>query len=141
VAVPVLSNLYQNNPGQARKTTRRFLALSLALGLLLTIGIWTAAPLAVYLLGPAFEGSVIILRILSLVLIFKSGSFVMAASILATNQQAKRTLVQAVAAAFNIGANLMVAAWLGISGVAWVYVLTEVILLTGYAWIVWWTGK
>ena len=141
VAVPVLSNLYQNNPGQARKTTKRFLVLSLALGLLLTIGIWTAAPLAVYLLGPAFEGSVIILRILSLVLVFKSGSFVMAASILATNQQAKRTLVQAVAAAFNIGANLLVAAWFGISGVAWVYVLTEVTLLTGYAWIVWRTGQ
>jgi O-antigen/teichoic acid export membrane protein len=61
----------------------------------------------------------------------------MAASILAKNQQAKRTVVQAVAAGFNIISNLLVATWIGINGVAWVYVLTEVILLVGYSWIVW----
>ncbi len=137
VAVPVLSNLYRNHPDQARRTSARFILLSLGLGIILTFAFWTAAPVVVYLLGSSFQGSVDILRILSLVLIFKSGSFAMAASILATNQQAKRTMVQAVAAGFNILFNLLVASWIGIKGVAWVYVLTEVILLVGYGWIVW----
>jgi O-antigen/teichoic acid export membrane protein len=137
VAVPVLSNLYQNHPQQARRTAARFLVLSLGLGVILTVGFTAASSLIVILLGSAFEGSVDILRILSLVLFFKSGSFAMAASILAKNQQAKRTVVQAVAAGFNIISNLLVATWIGINGVAWVYVLTEVILLVGYSWIVW----
>ena len=137
VAVPVLSNLYKNHPGQAKKSAGRFILLSLGLGILLTTGFWAAAPLVMYVLGEAFQGSVAILRILSLVLIFKSVSFAMAASILATGQQAKRTMVRAAAAAFNIGANLLVVTRVGIDGVAWVYVLTEVILLTGYSWIVW----
>jgi O-antigen/teichoic acid export membrane protein len=137
VAVPVLSNLYQNHPQQARRTAARFFVLSLGLGVILTVGFTAASSLIVLLLGSAFEGSVDILRILSLVLFFKSGSFAMAASILATNQQAKRTVVQAVAAGFNIISNLLVATWIGINGVAWVYVITEVILLVGYSWIVW----
>jgi O-antigen/teichoic acid export membrane protein len=126
VAVPVLSNLYLNHPQQARRTAARFLLLSLGLGVILTAGFAAAAPLVVYLLGASFQGSVDILRILSLVLFFKSGSFALAATILATNQQAKRTMVQAVAAGFNILSNLLVATWIGI----------EVILLVGYGWIV-----
>jgi len=137
VAVPVLSNLYANHPQQARKTAIRFIILSAGLGVLLTAGFAVAAPLVVHLLGSSFKGSVEILRILSLVLLFKSVSFAMAAIILATNQQARRTGVQAVAAGFNILANFLVVYWIGINGVAGIYVLTEVILLAGYAWIVW----
>jgi O-antigen/teichoic acid export membrane protein len=137
VAVPVLSNLYKNHTQQARRTAVRFILLSIGLGVLLTAGFAAAAPLVVHLLGSAFKGSVEILRILSLVLLFKSVSFAMAAIILATNQQARRTGVQAIAAGFNIFSNILVVYWIGINGVAGIYVLTEVILVVGYAWIVW----
>ena len=137
VAVPVLSNLYKNQIQQARKTAVRFILLAAGLGALLTIGFAAVAPLLIYFLGSSYKDSVQILRILSLVLLFKSMSFSMAAIILATNQQARRTGVQAVAAAFNIFANILVVYWIGINGVAGVYVLTEVILLVGYSWIVW----
>ncbi|HSQ16859.1 MAG TPA: oligosaccharide flippase family protein [Anaerolineales bacterium] len=136
VAVPVLSNLYLHNPAQARKTARRTILLSLALGLLLSILFVAGAPVILYILGPSYQGSVDILRILSLVLFFKSGSLAIAAVILATDQQSRRTGVQAAAALINIGANWLVVNWLGIQGVAGVYVLTEIILLAGYAWIV-----
>ncbi|MCU0486810.1 MAG: oligosaccharide flippase family protein, partial [Anaerolineales bacterium] len=136
VAVPVLSNLYLHNPAQARKTARRTILLSLALGLLLSILFVAGAPVILYILGPSYQGSVDILRILSLVLFFKSGSVALAAVILATDQQSRRTGVQAAAALINIGANWLVVNWLGIQGVAGVYVLTEIILLAGYAWIV-----
>ena len=137
VAVPVLSNLYQNHTKQAGKTAIRFILLAVGAGSMLTIGFAAAAPLAVYLLGSSFQGSVDILRILSLVLLFKSISLALAAIILAKGQQARRTLAQAVAAGFNILANVAIVHWLGIHGVAGVYVMTEVILMIGYGWIVW----
>ena len=137
VAVPVLSNLYQDQPQQARRTAKRFIFLATALGVVLSAAFLAAAPLVVYLLGDSFQGSVAILRILSLVLLFKSISLVLAAIILATGQQARRSLIQAVAAGFNILSNLAVVYLYGINGVAWVYVITEVILITGYGWIVW----
>lgn len=137
VMVPVLSHLYQAHPFQARATARRAVFLSLALGLVLTLIFWVGAPLAVLVLGKSFVQSVGILRILSLVLFFKCLSFAMAAIIVATDQQARRTLVQAVAVAANVVLNLLVVSWAGIQGVAVVYVLTEVILLIGYARIAW----
>ena len=137
VAVPVLSNLFQNRPQQARRTSTRTILLSFGLGVCLTAGFAVGAPIVVKLLGPGYQDSVDIIRILSLVLLFKSGSYGMAAIILANDQQARRTLVQTVAAVINLLANLLVVYWVGIRGVAGVYVLTEFILLIGYSWIVW----
>ena len=137
VAVPVLSNLYQNHSQQAGRTAIRFTLLAVGAGSTMTVGFAVAAPLAVYVLGPSFQGSVEILRILSLVLLFKSISLALAAIILAKGQQARRMLAQAVAAGFNILANGAIVHWLGIHGVAGVYVMTEVILMIGYGWIVW----
>ncbi len=137
VMVPVLSNLYQNHQQQARKTALRTIGLSLLLGVGLTFVFILGSPLIITLLGPTYSGSVEILRILSWVLLFKSGSFAMAAILVATDQQVKRTSVQVIAAIANIVMNLMVVFWLGINGVAYVYVITEMILFAGYSWFVW----
>jgi O-antigen/teichoic acid export membrane protein len=137
VMVPVLSNLYQNNPQQARKTALRSIGLSLLLGIGLTLVFSFGSPLVITLLGSSYTGSVEILRILSWVLLFKCSSFAMAAILVATDQQVNRTSVQVVAAAVNIIMNLIVVYWIGINGVAIVYVLTEMILLVGYSWYVW----
>lgn len=137
VLVPVLSKFYQINPQQARRTALRSMLLLFSLGILLSVGFMAGAPLVTVLLGSAYQGSVEVLRILSLVLFFKCGSFAMAAIIIATDQQGKRAVVQAVAAGVNILGNLCVVNWLGIHGVAGIYVLTEIVLLIGYTWIVW----
>lgn len=137
VLVPVLSSLYQTHPLQARRTAKNTVILMFGLGMLLSMGFALAAPLVTVLLGASYQGSVEILRILSLVLFFKCGSFGMAAILVAIDQQVKRVLVQGVAVAANILGNLAVVNWLGIRGVAWMYVLTEMVLLIGYTWVVW----
>ncbi len=137
VLVPVLSSLYQDHPQQARRTAKNAVILLFGLGMLLSVGIAVGAPLMTVLLGSAFQGSVEILRLLSLVLFFKCGTFALAAILMAVDQQGKRALVQGVAVAVNILGNLAVVNWLGIRGVAGMYVLTEIVLLIGYAWVVW----
>lgn len=137
VMVPVLSHLYQHNPPQARRSAGRTVLLLAVLGVALSLAFALAAPLLVRILGPSYQASLDIMRIISLVLIFKSLSFGMAAIIVAANRQAQRTVVQAVAAAANILLNLLLVFRWGLPGVAVVYVITEVILLAGYTWIAW----
>jgi O-antigen/teichoic acid export membrane protein len=137
VMMPVLSNLFKNHPQQADKSARRTIFLLLGIGLLLTSIFFVGAPLVGLILGESYQPSVEILRILSLVLLFKCVSFAMAAIIIATDKQAKRPIVQTVAAGANILLNLAIVHVLGVRGVAGVYVVTEIILLAGYSWVVW----
>jgi O-antigen/teichoic acid export membrane protein len=137
VMVPVLSNLYKHQVNQAQKIAMRTIALSLAVGFGLAVVYFVGAPLIIKLLGPSYSGSVAVLRILSWVLLFKCGSFAMATILVAKNQQAKRVIIQVIAVTSNIVLNLLVVYKYGINGVAWVYVLTEIILFLGYSWYVW----
>ena len=136
VMVPVLSNLHQNHSQQAKKTAHHTILLSLLLGIGLTLLYYIGSPLIIPLLGPSYAGSVAILQILSWLLLFKCGSYAMAAILVATDQQVKRSSIQVIAAISNIVLNLLVVFWLGIKGVAFVYVITEVILFAGYTWLV-----
>jgi polysaccharide transporter, PST family len=137
VMLPVLSNLYKNHVDQARITAKRTVWLSLAVGLGLTLLYFFGAPFLPVILGPSYEGSVAVLRILSWILLFKCGSFAMATILVARNLQARRTLIQVVAASMNIILNLLIVYKYGINGVAVVYVLTEIVLFSGYSGSVW----
>ncbi len=137
VMLPVLSNLFEHHPDQAQKTANRTIFLSILVGIGLTAAYFLGAPLVTTLLGQSYKGSVEVLRILSLVLLFKCGSFALAAIMVATNQQVKRTSIQVIAAIANIVLNLLVVFRFGINGVACVYVITEIILFAGYSWFVW----
>ena len=136
VMTPVLSNLYAKNPAQAKITARRTILLLTLVGALLSVAFVVAAPLLVSFLSESFQESLIIMRILSIILFFKSGSIAMAAILVARGQQSQRTAVQALTVALNVALNLLVILKYGIHGVAVVYVLTELVLLVGYSWLV-----
>jgi O-antigen/teichoic acid export membrane protein len=136
VILPVLSNLFANHVEQAWLTAKRSLWLLMALGAALSIALYFLAGLLVSLLGTSFGGSQEILQILSVILFIHSISFGMAAILVAVNEQAKRTVVQAIAVAVNGVFNLVAVSVFGIRGVAYVYVLTELVLLGGYSWLV-----
>jgi O-antigen/teichoic acid export membrane protein len=121
--------------------TKLMLGMGL-LGLFLTLGTWLSAELVVQLLlGPSYEQTGQILQIMSLLLLAKAGSFATAAVLVAGDRQHQRVRVQTVIAILNLGLNLFVVQWAGIKGVAWVYVLTELLLFVGYAAFVWqWWG-
>jgi len=137
VMMPVLGNLFKNHPHQAKQTAKRTILLLFVIGIVLMLIFMIGAPLFGLILGETYQPSVDILKILSLVLLFKCVSFAMAAIIIATDKQAKRPVVQFVAAGVNIILNLAIVNILGVSGVAGVYVITEIILLVGYSWVVW----
>jgi O-antigen/teichoic acid export membrane protein len=137
VMLPVLSNLYKHHPEQAEKTALRTIFLSLLVGVGLTLLFFVGAPLITKLLGQSYVESIEVLKILSWVLLFKCGSFALATIIVAKNLQAKRTLIQVVAATSNIVLNFLIVYNFGINGVALVYVVTEIILFLGYSWYVW----
>jgi len=137
VMVPVLSRLYPNNPRQFRLTTLRMLFLLLAIGVGLAGLTTLGTPLVIAVLGKSFGETLVILRILSILLIFKCPNMGIAAVIVVTGKQAKRVGVQVVAVLFNLLLNLVVVYRFGIRGVAVVYVLTELLLLAGYSWVAW----
>jgi O-antigen/teichoic acid export membrane protein len=100
------------------------------------IALFFGAKYFVLLLGTAYAGSQEILQILSIILFIHSLTFGVAAILVATNQQTKRSIIQAIAVVINIGLNFLVIERWGIIGVAWVFVLTEIVLLLGYTWLV-----
>jgi O-antigen/teichoic acid export membrane protein len=136
VMVPVLSNRYGNDPKQANITAKRTILLLVVVGLLLTLGFTAGAPLLVSFLESSFSESLKIMQILSPILLLKSISFAMATIIVATDNQGQRTIVQAIATGTNIILNLIIVNYLGVYGVAAVYVFTELLILVGYGWIV-----
>ena len=137
VMMPVLGNLYKNNLQQAKQTAKRTILLLFGIGIILMLLFLLGAPLFVLILGDTYQPTVEILRILSLVLLFKCVSFAMAAIMIATDKQARRSVVQFIAAGTNLLLNLAIVNILGVSGIAGVYVITEIILLAGYSWVVW----
>lgn len=136
VIVPVLSNLFVTNVKQAWLTAKRSVLLLAAVGIGLFLALAVGARSLTSLLGTSFRGSQEVMQILSLVPLLHSLTFGMAAILVATNQQVYRTLVQAIAVVANMALNLLVVRWAGIYGVAVVYVVTEIVLLVGYAWLV-----
>jgi len=133
VMVPILGRLYATDEAQARRSSYRMILLMAVLGVALSAAFYVGAPLALVLLGKSYTGVTEILRILSLVLLFKCGSFAMAAIIIVTGRQTRRTLYQVFTVAVNAVLNLLVAGRFGVVGVAWVYVFTEVLVLAGYS--------
>jgi O-antigen/teichoic acid export membrane protein len=132
VIIPVLSNLFSSNIKQGWSTARRSLILLLFVGVALFIGIRIGSEILVIILGPAYRDTQDILKILSPIILFHSINYGTAAILVATNQQAKRTLVQFGAVSINIVLNLLIIDRAGLEGVAYVYVISVFILMIGY---------
>jgi len=136
VMIPVLSKLFSTNINQAWATTRRFIIILFVSGFALFIVLYFGAKYLIYILGSSYANSQEIIQILSIILLLHSVTFGVAAILVATNQQAKRTVIQAIAVVINIGLNFLVINRWGITGVAFVYVFTEFLLLIGYSFLV-----
>lgn len=137
VMLPVLSNLFASHPQQARLTTRRAMAVFTVVGIALMIGLYLGAPILTWMLGARFAGSENILQILSPIIFSHSINYGLAAVLVATNMQKRRSVVQAVTVVLNLALNLLVVRRFGIPGVAGVYVVTEIALVAGYGWLIW----
>jgi O-antigen/teichoic acid export membrane protein len=137
--VPRLSAAYR------QKSHSRYSRLS-SLVVLAQVGVGLPLSLFLYFLGPGllqwafganYAESGKVLTILSLLPVIRSLNFAQSAIIMSSQNQANRTRVQIVAAGFNVVANIVALQTFGILAVAWVYVMSELMLLLGYTWILW----
>jgi O-antigen/teichoic acid export membrane protein len=134
LVVPRLARAYRHSPQAFTRVGAIQLGVQLATGVLLAITIFTlAGPIVRLVYGPGYGSSVPILRLLSPLLIAKPINFGLGALLTTSGQQARRTAVQMLVAAFNVCANLVAVRTWGIIGVALVYVVSEALLCLGYA--------
>ena len=136
VIIPVLSNLFSTDVRQAWLTAGRSLILHVFIGAGMFLAIFFGAPILVFIFGPAYADTSKVMQILSVIILFHSLSYGVSSILVATNQQTSRSLVQFIAVIINIVLNLLVVKRAGINGVAIVYIITEVVLLAGYSWLV-----
>ena len=132
VMLPVLSNMFHHDATRAWKMSNYLVLVQVLIGVILTMGTWLLSPILLPLLGENYAASIEILQILSINLFFHAISTAYITILVATNQQAKRAIIQTIAVITNIGLNLAIVYQAGIRGVAYVYVITEAILSVGY---------
>ena len=133
VFFPVLSGLFARDLAQAWKVAKKSIWLHLGAGALLTIGIVGGAKYLVAFLGSRFAGSLEVLYILSAIIFIHALIFALTNVLIATGQQNKRAALQLIAVVLNVVLNIAVVRRHGIQGVAYVYLVTEIFLLTSYA--------
>jgi O-antigen/teichoic acid export membrane protein len=133
VMVPVISRAYMERSRRVRAASIAFVGASSGLGLVIAIVVVRLAdPIIRLVYGASFAASSVILSIIGGVLFFKSINFALGGILTAIDWQRQRVLAQFIAVVFNVVVNLLVIGRYGIIGVAWVYVLTEILLSIGY---------
>jgi O-antigen/teichoic acid export membrane protein len=131
--VPALAALRQQQPDRYKSLKRWIYPGFTALGALLwPLVWWGGSSLTTRLLGAAYQQSGALLAALSPILFLKCVSFAGATLLVAADRQAERLGPQLLSAAVNILFNLWAIPRWGAWGAAWVYVLSEALLATGY---------
>ena len=134
LVVPSLARAYKISQQAFNRLGAIQLLAQLVTGIFLSVAIFAlAGPLVRLVYGPGYESSIPVLRLLSPLLLAKSVNFGLGAVLSTAGLQARRTAVQMLIAAFNVCANLVAVRIWGIIGVALVYVVSEMLLCTGYA--------
>lgn len=128
-----MSQMYMQNPGSIPRRAFQLVLASTILGIGLSVGMLLMAhPLVQFIYGPEYTLSANLLVILSTILLLKSISFALASVITAVGWQGKRVIVQAVTALINIGLNVLFIKTFGLTGVAYIYIVSESVLMLGY---------
>jgi O-antigen/teichoic acid export membrane protein len=116
-----------------RAFSKNILMLFFLIGLILSAGIFISGEFMVtFLLDSRYLPTINVIRILSPIMLFKSLAFGLALIIVITGNQRKRLLPQLVVSIFNIVLNIMLIPYFGLMGVAWIYTISEFILMAGY---------
>ncbi len=133
VMLPILSQSYINNMGKANRLSITFIFGMVILGLLIGGGlIYLSHYIVPLLYGVAYSNSIDIVKTLGGVLILRCPNIALAAILIAIGWQDRRIIAQAISAISNVLLNLLIVRSQGVIGVATVYVISEMILFTGY---------
>jgi O-antigen/teichoic acid export membrane protein len=136
VIVPILSHLFVSNRDMAWKYSKHTVQALGGLGIFLFCITWFGSQYLTLFLGSIYQTSGELLKWLATVILLHSITYGLASILVATNQQTKRSIVQAIAVSINILSNLVLAPRIGLVGVVVAYMISEIVLLLGYMTIV-----
>lgn len=125
VMIPVLSKTFSQDFNQGWREAKRFILFLAVFGLALTAALWVGMGVIGWLLGASYAASLDILKILSFILVIHSFAIASASILTSTNQQSKRSAIQAATVTLNIILNVAAILLFGIIGAAVVFVVTE----------------
>lgn len=133
LVIPKLRKIYKSDRVKFNESIVKILIGFLIVGLVLFLGILLSGKWLVSLiLGDAYAISGELLQILSVVLLLKSFSFGLAAIIVVLDKQKIRLIPQFITSISAILLNIIIIPIFGLYGAAYVYIISEAILLTGY---------
>jgi O-antigen/teichoic acid export membrane protein len=140
VMIPALSHVFAIDAPRAWTMSWRSVAGQAFIGFVLAVGLLGAAPIAHWLLGHEYVPITTLLQLLSPLLFFKAISYGLAAILVALGRQGRRVLVQFLNVLLIVALDLTVVYTWGVSGVACVFVVTEVFICLGYGVLVYSAG-
>jgi O-antigen/teichoic acid export membrane protein len=124
----VLPRLFQHGRAgiaDASVLSYRLLKRALPLSLLIAVSMFLAAPLIPRIVGSGFTESVVALRWLCLIPVFRCVHIMMGSVLTGAGLQSYRTVAQVTAAGLNLGLNLWAIPRFGWLGAAWVSLITD----------------
>ena len=132
VGLPQL-NAVTREPQQYRRLLLTLSTGALGYGLAVFVGLWFFNGLIIRLLfGQEYEAALPLIRAMSLVPLFKSGSFVCVAILLSLNQQRFRVGLQAIVTVLSVVGGLTLIPIYGLQGALWLYVAIEGLIFSLY---------
>jgi PST family polysaccharide transporter len=141
--LPRFSYLLEKNPLEATKLARRVGVLTFLLGLVGAGGLTCAAPLLVQvLLGPGYEGTVPLVRILAWILpLVALSNFLGIQWMLAQRMDRPFNIIIFIAGLLNVSLGFLTVPRYGAVGMAWVVVLSEAWVTGAMVVYLWWKGR
>jgi O-antigen/teichoic acid export membrane protein len=136
VIVPILSKLFLSEIKKAWKTAICSVGVLTVLGTVMFLILFLGSGYLVNILGESYRESQSILATISIIILIHSIIFGLAAILISTKQQKNRTIVQFIAVVINAGLNFLIVPIIGVIGVAYVYIISEIIIIIGYTWFV-----
>lgn len=134
VALPYLSGIFRQHPFRLKQAMRINMIGQGMVGGVLTCGVLFAAhPLVRFMYGDAYRPASDLLRVLSVILLVRALSLGLAAMLVAVGLQKQRLMVQGIVALCNVVGNVLIIQRFRLSGVAFMYVVSESMLMIGYA--------
>jgi len=118
---------------QYRGLVRAMTIGALLYGLAALIGLWFFADLIIKILfGAGYAAALPLVQMMSLIPLFKAGSFVCVAILLSLDRQRLRVGIQAVIAVASLIGGLLIIPLYGLSGAVWLYTATEALVFLLY---------
>jgi len=131
-----------NEENNFRNLTRNILLIFSLIGSIISLGLLIGGKLVIIcILGEKYLVTGDLIRVLSPIMLFKSIAFGLALLIVISGNQKKRLLPQFIVSIFNITFNILLIPYFGLFSVAWIYTLSEFILMIGYLLVVFRVNK